>query len=174
MVAFRTARVQRAHLMANTQGSRLFAGILAAVILIPAGLYAGWRFTSSDALPRDKVVEALAFIKRTESPLRAACADGRYAAVNTMADIGLPPTSPEAGIYKVELNRIGASTVRVRAELTNISAPRFFGLVNWRVIAQGTGVSFDMQCTDERALTVQFAGSRLESRFLPAALIQTN
>lgn len=154
--------------MANNLDSRLISVILAAVVLIPAGLYAGWHFTSNDTLPRSKVAEALAFIKRAESPLRNACSEGRYASVNTMADIGLPLASPEAGISKVELNRIGVSTVRVRAELTNIFAPRFFGLFNWRVIAQGTGISFDMHCTDQRALNVEFSGSRLEPRYLPA------
>jgi hypothetical protein len=170
MVAPDAARVQRARLMAGAQGSRLFSVLLAAGVLIAAGLYAAWHFTSSDTQPRAKVAEALAFIQRTESPLRAACTDGRYTAVNAMADIGLPLSSPDAGIYKVELNRIGASTVRVRAELGDIFAPRFFGLMNWRVIAQGTGLAFDMHCSDERALTVEFSGTRLESRYLPAAL----
>ena len=152
----------------NRNANRL-SMLIIALVLIAAGLYAGWQFTSSDYLPRAKVTEALAFIKRAELPLRTACSEGRYAAINTMADIGLPLASPESAISKVELNRIGVSTVRVRAELTNIFAPRFFGLFNWRVIAQGTGLSFDMHCTDQRTLDVEFSGSRLESRYLPAA-----
>ena len=156
----------------GTRNANRLSMLIISLMLVAAGLYTGWHFTSSDYLPRAKVAEALAFIKRAESPLRAACAEGRYATVNTMADIGLPLASPESGIFKVELNRIGVSTVRVRAELTNIFAPRFFGLVNWRVIAQGTGISFDMHCTDQRTLDAEFSGSRLESRYLPAAFAE--
>jgi type IV pilus assembly protein PilA len=135
-------------------------GLIAALALPSYGEYT----------PRASVSAAVSLLLRGKGSLETACTNGTFAAKQKISDIGVPESELKASVKRVEFARPVPGTIRLKATLTDIySHPPYwpFGI---KAVSEGRSLEFDFTCAPDRNLVTRFAGSTLESKYLPGSL----